>query len=258
VRAVKIDGQVVVITGAGGGIGRSMARRFHAEKAKAIVVADVNAGTAEAVAKEVGGVAMTCDVTVEAQLQKLIADTLARFGRIDLFCSNAGFGLGTGVNSPDSDWQRVWSANVMSHVWAMRALLPAFTAQKGGYFLITSSAAGLLTMVGDAAYSVSKHGAVALAEWLSITYGSLGVKVSALCPLFVNTPLLQGALAAVGTQTLSALGRTIEPEEVADAVVKSLEAETFFILPHPEVAELYAKKVGNRDRWLASMRKHHG
>lgn len=252
---MKVEGQVIVITGAGGGIGRALARRFKAEKAKAIVVSDVDPKAAETVAAEVGGVAIACDVSVEAQLQKLVAQTLERFGRVDLFCSNAGFGRGTGIDAPDAQWQAVWQVNVMSHVWAMRALLPAFTAQKGGYLLITSSAAGLLAMVGDAAYTVAKHGAVALAEWLSITYGARGVKVSALCPLFVNTPLLQGAIEVAGAQTVATLGRTIEPEQVADAVVKGLDSETFLILPHEEVADLYAKKTANRDRWLASMRK---
>lgn len=252
---MKVADQVVVVTGGAGGIGRAMVRKFAAEKAKAVVVADRDFGAAEALAKEVNGFAIACDVSKESELQKLVAETTRRYGQIDLFCSNAGIGLGAGLEAPDSQWQRIWDVNLMSHVWAMRALLPQWQQRQAGYFVITSSAAGLLAMVGDAAYTVTKAGAVALAEWISITYGNQGIKVSACCPLFVRTPLLDGALAVAGGKSIVASGRTLEPEDVANAVVAGLEAEKFLILPHEEVFGFVQKKAADRDRWLASMRK---
>ncbi len=206
-------------------------------------------------ASEVGGLAIECDVGREADLQALVKRALDAHGRVDLFGSNAGIGTGMGIEAPDADWERLWNVNTMSHVWATRALLPAMTGPDGTYLVITASAAGLLTMIGDAAYSVTKHAAVGLAEWLAITYRERGLRVSCLCPMFVNTDLLRGAEANENGPVISRLGPTIEPEAVADAVVAGIDEERFLILPHPEVAAFFARKAADPDRWLAGMRK---
>jgi NAD(P)-dependent dehydrogenase (short-subunit alcohol dehydrogenase family) len=255
---MKLVDQVVVITGGGGGIGRAMARRFAGEKPRGIVVADRDLAAAEAVAREVGGVAVACDVGREAELRALIARARAEVGPIDLFCSNAGMATPGGIELDDDAWLRTWEANVMSHVWAARALVPDMVARGRGYLLQTASAAGLLSMVGAAPYAVTKHAVVALAEWLAITYGERGVRVSCLCPLYVNTNMLTHALTAAAGASIAASGTVIEPEQVAEAVVAGLDAERFLILPHPEVAKFFANKAADYDRWLAAMRKLHG
>lgn len=250
---MKLEDKVVIITGAARGIGRAMARRFSAEKPRALVLADRDLEGVSAVAAELGAFAsaVQCDVAFEAEVRALIAGARERFGRIDLFCANAGVGSSMGIEAPDAEWRRVLDINLMSHVWAARALLPGPT-----YLLVTASAAGLLAMVGDASYTVSKHGAVALAEWLAITYGDRGLQVSCLCPQFVNTDLLAGALqTAGGASAIAKSGLVLEPEQVADVVVAGLEAERFLILPHAEVATFEQKKAADRDRWIRAMRK---
>ena len=177
---MKLDGKVVVVTGGGSGIGRAMLRRFAVEKPRALVVADRDRGAAEAVAAEVGGMAVECDVGREAEIAALVQRTLDAHGQIDLFCSNAGIAPTGGVEVADAEWTRVWEVNVMAHVWASRAVLPGMLARGSGYLLATASAAGLLSMIGAAPYAVTKHAAVSLAEWLAITYGDQGIKVS--CP----------------------------------------------------------------------------
>ena len=208
---------------------------------------------AHAVAAEIGGVAIIADVGIERDVVKVVRQTLAAHGRIDLFCSNAGIGGGeAGLDLPDADWQRFWQVNLMSHIYAARAVLPAMLEAGSGYLLQTASAAGLLTQIGSAPYSVTKHAAVALAEWLAITYGDRGISVSCLCPQGVRTPMLDGASDAAR----ALLGESaIEPEAVADAVVAGLADERFLILPHAEVSAYFQRKASDYDRWLGGMRR---
>ncbi|HWE31740.1 MAG TPA: SDR family oxidoreductase [Polyangia bacterium] len=254
---MKLADKIIVVTGGAHGIGAAMLRRFHREQPRALVVADRDLAAAEALAKELGGLAVACDVSREAEIVALVARVTKEHGAIDLFVSNAGIAVGGGVDVPDDEWRRIIDINVMAHVWAARALLPAMVARGSGYLVATASAAGLLSMVGSAPYSVTKHAAVALAEWIAITYGDRGIKVSCLCPLYVNTELLRGALNDAAGASIKASGEVIEPAKVADAVVEAIDAEKFLILPHPEVATYFQRKAGDYDRWLAGMRKLH-
>jgi NAD(P)-dependent dehydrogenase (short-subunit alcohol dehydrogenase family) len=254
---VKLTDKVIVVTGGAHGIGAAMLRRFHQEKPRALVVADRDRAGAEALAKELGGLAVFCDVSREADIVALVERATKEYGAIDLFVSNAGIAFGGGVEVPDDEWRRMFDINLMAHVWAARALLPAMVARKSGYLVATASAAGLLSMVGSAPYSVTKHAAVALAEWLAISYGDRGIKISCLCPLYVNTDMLTGALSDAAGASIKASGEVIEPAKVADAVVAGIDAETFLILPHPEVATYFQRKAGDYDRWLSGMRKLH-
>ncbi len=258
---MELKDRVAVVTGAASGIGAALCRRFAVEGARGVVVADLDAVGAERVAGEIGGLAVPTDVSDEAQVRRLVAAATARFGAIDLFCSNAGIGAGigsgdAGVGGPfasNEDWQRSWDVNLMAHVYAARALLPGMLERGHGYLLSTASAAGLLVDVGGHAYSVTKHAAVGFAEWLSIAYGARGIRVSCLCPQGVRTPMLEAAASAIGAGHLVA--DAIEASEVADAVVRGLAAETFLILPHPEVREFLQRKAADPDRWLRGMRR---
>jgi NAD(P)-dependent dehydrogenase (short-subunit alcohol dehydrogenase family) len=234
-----------------------MARRFAAEGAEAVVVADLTEDGAQMVAGEIGGIAERLDVSDAAAVSGLVARTLDRFGRIDLFCSNAGIATGVELDDPDDLFHRAFEINTMSHVYAARAVVPSMLERGSGYLLNTASAAGLLTSPGDAPYTVSKHAAVAFAEWLAVTYGGRGVGVSVLCPLGVSTPLLMDPLAAgnAGAQAVAASGTIITAEQVADAVIQGLAAERFLILPHPEVGTFWAQKASDPDRWLAGVRR---
>jgi NAD(P)-dependent dehydrogenase (short-subunit alcohol dehydrogenase family) len=252
---VKLTDKVVVVTGGANGIGRALVRRFAVEKPRGLVVADRDLAGAEAVAREVGGIAVECDVSKESEIVALARRANADVGAIDLFCSNAGISVTGGVEAPDDEWRKILDVNLMSHVWAARALLPAMLARGSGYLLATASAAGLLSMIGAAPYAVSKHAVIALAEWLAITYGDRGLKVSCLCPLFVNTGLLHGALTDAAGNSVKVTGPLIEPEQVAEATIAGLDAERFLILPHPEVASFFQRKASDYDRWLGSMRK---
>ncbi|MDB4967093.1 MAG: oxidoreductase, short chain dehydrogenase/reductase family [Myxococcales bacterium] len=254
---MKLTDKVIVVTGGAHGIGRAMAERFSREKPKAIVIADRDLPGAEAVAREVGGLAVACDVSREADLKALVERATHDYGGIDLFCSNAGIAIGGGVDVPDDEWRRIIDINLMSHVWAARALMPGMLARGSGYFLSTASAAGLLSIVGSAPYAVTKHAAVALAEWLAITYHDRGIRVSCLCPLYVNTELLKGALVEAAGASITLSGNVIEPTAVADAVVAGIEAEQFLILPHPEVKTYFERKASDYDRWLSGMRRLH-
>jgi NAD(P)-dependent dehydrogenase (short-subunit alcohol dehydrogenase family) len=249
-----IASKVVVVTGGGNGIGRALCRRFAAEGAKAIVVADVNAAAARQVADEVGGTAADADVSREADVAALVTQTIARHGGIDLFCSNAGIAVNGDEHTPDAEWARCWEVNVMAHVYAARAVIPHMLERGGGYLLQTVSAAGLLTHPQSATYAVSKHASLAFAEWISMTYGDRGIVVSALCPQGVRTDMLRRA-EAEGTRRSFLLDSALEPEQVADDVVKGLEAERFLILPHGEVAEYVRRKAVDPDRWLRGMRR---
>lgn len=249
---MQIHGAVVVVTGGASGIGRALCRRFAREHARHIVIADRDERVYE-VAHEIGGTGRVVDVGVEAAVHHLVADTLAAHGAIDLFCSNAGIGGGSGgLDTLDAEWQRIWHVNVMAHIYAARAVVPSMLAAGRGYLLHTASAAGLLTQIGSAPYAVTKHAAVAFAEWLAVTYGDQGLKVSCLCPQGVRTPMLDGASAAVR----ELLGDdALEPDAVAEAVVKGLAEEQFLILPHPEVAEYFRRKADDYDRWIRGMRR---
>lgn len=244
--------QVAVVTGGGGGIGAALCRRFAAEGARGVVVADRDADAARRVAAEIGGLAVTVDVAVEAEIVELVKKATAAYGPIDLFCSNAGVSAMGGVELPNAEWTRVWGVNVLAHIYAVRAVLPGMLARGRGYLLHTASAAGLLTQLGSAPYSVTKHAAVALAEWLAITYYHAGLRVSCLCPLGVNTELLRSVPGGIGDMLRT---NALEPDAVADAVVRGLAEERFLILPHPEVAEFFQRKAGDYDRWLRGMRR---
>ena len=250
---MKIQDKVVVVTGGANGIGRALCRRFAAEGARGVVVADLDAAGAANVAKEIGGLAVTTNVSNEADIIGLVAQTIDTFGPIDLFCSNAGIG-GTfaGAEVPNDAWQQIWEVNVMAHIYAARAVLPGMLARGAGYLLHTASAAGLLTQVGAAPYSVTKHAAVAFAEWLSIAHGEAGIRVSCLCPQGVRTQMLLGA---DGERASFLLAGALEPEVVAEAVVAGLAEERFLILPHPEVADYFRRKADDYDRWLRGMRR---
>jgi NAD(P)-dependent dehydrogenase (short-subunit alcohol dehydrogenase family) len=250
---VELNSKVVVVTGGGSGIGAAMVRRFSAEKPAAVVVADIDLDAARAVADEIGGDAVLTDVSDPEANRALIEGTEDRHGPIDLFCANAGIGMVGDEQSEVAMWDRMWGINVMSHVHAARHLIPAWLARGEGYFLATVSAAGLLTNLKAAQYSVTKHAALAFAEWLAVTYGDKGIRVSALCPQFVNTPLL------ADSEAFKALGgnHTLEPEDVADAVVSGLREEGFLILPHREVEKYFQNKANDYDRWLEGMRKLH-
>jgi NAD(P)-dependent dehydrogenase (short-subunit alcohol dehydrogenase family) len=245
----------VVVTGGANGIGRALARRFAAEGARAVVVADLDADGAAAVAEEIGGLPVSTNVADEADVQHLVTAAEDRYGPIDLFCSNAGIVVGGGVEVENETWQQIWDVNVMAHVYATRAVLPGMIARGEGYLLHTASAAGLLTNIGAAPYAVTKHAVVALAEWLSITHGDQGIKVSCLCPQGVRTNMLLGSEAGDPAAASVLLQGAIEPEDVAEAVVQGLAAERFLILPHPEVGEYFKRKADDYDRWLAGMRR---
>jgi NAD(P)-dependent dehydrogenase (short-subunit alcohol dehydrogenase family) len=252
---MELRGKVVVVTGGASGIGRALCRRFAEEGAAGVVVADLNGDAALAVASEFGGLAVSTDVSREADVVALVAKATAAYGPIDLFCSNAGIGGGGGIEVADEEWHRIWNVNLMAHVYAARAVLPAMLARGEGYLLNTASAAGLLTNLGNASYSVTKHAAVGFAEWIAITYGDRGIKVSCLCPQGVDTPMLRGGLDQTAGQVVLRGGAMKQPEEVAEAVVEGLRAESFLILPHPEVAEYFRRKAGDYDRWLSGMRR---
>jgi NAD(P)-dependent dehydrogenase (short-subunit alcohol dehydrogenase family) len=256
VSLMELEGKVAVVTGGGNGIGRALARRFAAEGALGVTVVDRDAEAVQAVAGELGavGLSLTADVGVEADIVRVVEETEARFGPIDLFCSNAGIGGGGGIEAAGEVWQSVWEINLMAHVYAARAVLPSMLARGEGYLLNTASAAGLLTNIGNAPYSVTKHAAVGLAEWLSITYGDRGINVSCLCPQGVRTNMLLSAPGDPSTEVVLAQG-AIEPEQLADAVIEGLRAERFLILPHPEVSDYVRRKAEDPDRWIAGMRR---
>ena len=263
-RGVELRDRICVVTGGAGGIGAALARAFLDEGARHVVVVDRAADGAREVAAALGerASARAVDVTDEAAVAALVAGTEDEVGPIDLFVSNAGvLGLG-GVEIPDATWSLAWDVNVMAHVYAARALVPRMLARGGGYLLSTASAAGLLTQPGDAPYSVTKHAAVALAEWLSITYGDQGITVSCLCPMAVDTAMLRGGLPpgeapppTTGAGGAAAVQGILTAERVAGAVVEGLRDERFLILPHPEVATFERRRAGDRDRWLAGMRR---
>ncbi len=250
---MKLADKHVVVTGGASGIGRALCLRFAAEGARAIVVADREEAGAARVAEECGGQPFAVDVSDEARVKALVETAERQNGPVDLFVSNAGIGTPGGVEAGNQDWQRIWEVNVMAHVYAARAVLPSMLERGEGYLLNTASAAGLLTQIGSAPYAVTKHAAVALAEWLSISHGEQGIKVSVLCPQAVRTAMTAGS----ENGGVAGVDGMIEPDQVADCVVAALDEERFLILPHPEVAEYMRRKAGDYDRWLRGMRRLH-
>lgn len=247
---MDVRGKVAIITGAASGIGRATALKFHAEGAAGVVVADLNETALKQVADQIGGLAVRTDVGREADIQALIAAAEARYGRVDIYFSNAGIGNSSGLDPDDAMWDRMWRIHGMSHVWAARALADKMCAQpEGGYFLITASAAGLLNIVESAAYGVTKHAAVAIAEWLSIAYGRKGMRVSCLCPQAVRTGMVPGDGGSAGGDGI------LSAEVVADEIVRVMGEETFLVLPHQEVLQYMRRKTEDYDRWLGGMQK---
>jgi NAD(P)-dependent dehydrogenase (short-subunit alcohol dehydrogenase family) len=258
---MELADRVAVVTGGASGIGRALAWRFAEEGAR-VVVADLDADGANAVAEQIGvrALAVRCDVADDRQIGDLLERAEAAFGPVDLFCANAGIGPGTDLSTPDDVWDAVFAVNIRSHILAARRLVPQWLERGGGAWVTTASAAGLLTQIGSAPYAVTKHAAVAFAEWLSVTYGDRGVQVACLCPMGVNTKMVQQGLAAEGDQGLGArvvvaAGEILEPEQVADDVVAALREGRFLITPHPEVLTFFQRKAADYDRWLAGMRR---
>jgi NAD(P)-dependent dehydrogenase (short-subunit alcohol dehydrogenase family) len=251
---MQIEGKVIVVTGGSHGIGRALCERFRHEGAKGICVADLDEAAGTPVAEAVGGCFVRCDVSDERQIKDAITQTEARFGPVDLFCSNAGIGIrdvgGLVAGASNAEWTKIWEVNVMQHIYATRALLPAMIARGSGYFLITASAAGLLSQIGSAAYSVTKHAAVAFAESLAITHGEQGIGVSVLCPQGVWTNMTRGQ-----GETPQAGDGMLQPEDVALNVVEGLADQRFLILPHPRVLEYMQRKTADYDRWIRGMQR---
>jgi len=253
---MQITGRHVVVTGGGGGIGGALARRLDAEGARAVVVADRDLAGASTVADEIGGLAVQFDAGREDGVKALIAQAVEANGSIDIFISNAGVAGGMGgPEIPDELWDEAWRVNVMAHVWASRALLPDMLERGEGYLVNTASAAGLLTQVSSLVYSVTKHAAVSLAEWLAIEYGESGIRVSCICPQGVRTPMLEAAMDEPASAAALLAGGVIEPDEVAEAVVRGIDEERLLILPHEEVAGFMALKGSEPERWIAGMRR---
>lgn len=252
---MDLQGKNVVVTGAGRGIGEALARAFHARGAR-VALADL-AGAGDVAATLEGAIAFDADVSTEAGNRALVDAAMAEFGRIDLFFANAGVAVGGDVlETPEDDWDLAFDVNVHAHRWAAKYLLPDWLERGDGYFCSTASAAGLLAQIGSGPYTLTKRAAVAFAEYLAITYGDAGIKVSCLCPQGVNTDMLNaGDDALPGGNVVKAAGAVLEPAEVAEAVCATIEAESFFVLPHPEVAEYMQLKASDPDRWLGGMRK---
>ena len=285
---MELNDRVVVVTGGASGIGRSLCSAFIREGARGVVVADLDGEGAKVVAKQLedaGGAAIGigCDVSIEEQVQSLVAAATERFGSVDVFCANAGILVTGGIETPDAAWDRAWSVNVKSHLYAARAVVPGMVERGEGYLVHTASAAGLLTQLGAAPYSVTKHAVVSLAEWLSITYGNSGVRVSCLCPQGVATNLgatsraqLLGRTPETQVQTANTAGGIpggrraaagaasagrdgiVQPDDVASQVIEAMREERFLILPHPEVETYERRRADDRERWLRGMRRAQG
>lgn len=251
---MDVKDKIIVVTGAASGIGVALVKRFYAAGARHIVSVDINLDGAEATALDYGGTAMRADVAREDDIKAVIEKTEADIGPIDLFCSNAGVGAASTLDAPNDEWTFIWDINVMSHVYAARHLVPRMVERGGGYFLNTASAAGLLNQVGSAGYGVTKHAAVGFAEWLALTYKHKGIGVSVLCPQAVRTAMTANDSAS--TQAAAGDGM-MEPDELAEVVVKDLAAGTFCILPHKEVLGYMRRKTDDYDRWIGGMNRLH-
>jgi NAD(P)-dependent dehydrogenase (short-subunit alcohol dehydrogenase family) len=250
---MNCEDKVIIVTGGAHGIGRALVNRFASEKARAIIIADVDLAAAQAVSDEVGGMAIKTDVSNEADVIKLVTDATEKYGQIDLVCSNAGIaGEAGGAEVGNDVWQKIWEVNVMSHIYLARAVLPQMLERGSGYLLLTVSAAGLLTHFEAAPYTVTKHAALSFGEWLSIVHHDAGIRVSCLCPQGVNTRMILGE---DGTQENFLREGALEPQQVADSVIEGLEDERFLILPHPEVADYFRHKATDYERWLRGLRR---
>ena len=247
---MDLKGKIAVVTGAASGIGRAAAMKFAAEGAAGVVVADINEASLAPVAQAVGGLAVRCDVGREDDVRNLVAEAEKRYGRVDVFFSNAGILGSGGPEAPDELWDRMWRIHVMAHVWASRAVVEPMLARGGGCFIVTASAAGLLNIVESAPYGVTKHAAVAFAEWLSIAYGRRGLRVSCLCPQAVRTGMVTDEVG--GSAGVNGI---LSPEVVADEIVRTMAEEKFLVLPHPEVLQYLRNKTSDYDRWLGGMQK---
>ncbi len=249
---MDIRGKVAIVTGAASGIGAGLARRFAAEGARAVVLADVNLERAQGVASDIGAAAvpLRCDVSREADIQALVAGTRQRFGQVDIYLSNAGIlGRAGGLELEDPLWEKMWQIHAMAHVWAARAVVPEMVERGEGFFLVTASAAGLLNIVESAPYGVTKHAALAFAEWLRIAYGRRGVRVSCLCPQSVASDMVTGDGGSAGHDGI------LTPAQVAQDVVNTMRDGKFLVLPHPQVAKYFLNKAQDYDRWLGGMQK---
>tara|TARA_B100000959_G_scaffold238228_1_gene258050 strand:+ start:91 stop:867 length:777 start_codon:yes stop_codon:yes gene_type:complete len=249
---MNIKDKIVVITGGASGIGRAMATRFINDGAKQVVIADVNADGLNEVAAQIGARAIATDVSDEAAVKSLIKTTEDDYGQIDLLCNNAGIGSPGGPEVDNECWEQIWQINVMAHVYAARAALPHMLSRQDGYILNTASAAGLLSQVGSAPYAVTKHAAVGFAEWLALSYGKRGLKVSVLCPQAVRT-----AMTADNQDGVASIDGMMEPEVLCESVVEAINAEQFLILPHQEVLGYMQKKTSDYDRWISGMQRLH-
>jgi NAD(P)-dependent dehydrogenase (short-subunit alcohol dehydrogenase family) len=246
---MELKGKVAVVTGAASGIGRAAALRFAREGAAGLVLADLNRAALAPVAEEAKGMAVACDVSREPDIKRLVREAEERYGRIDVYFSNAGIIQRGGLQAGDAEWDRNWRVHVMAHVWAARAVVEKMLARGGGYFLITASAAGLLNIVESATYGVTKHGAVAFAEWLAIAYGRRGLRVSCLCPQAVITGMHKGDGGSAGVDG------ALSAEQVAGEIVKVMGEERFLVLPHPTVLDYMRNKTADYDRWIGGMQK---
>ncbi|HUO39316.1 MAG TPA: SDR family oxidoreductase [Mycobacterium sp.] len=264
---MKVADKVAIVTGGGGGIGGALAAKLTQAGAR-VVVADMDAGAASAVAEQINSdrpgiaVAADADVSDRAEIQRLIDLAETKFGPVDMYFANAGIVGAAGLEVSERDWDRSIDVNLRAHIRAAQLLVPMWVNRGGGYFVSTASAAGLLTQLGGATYSVTKHAAVGFAEWLNITYGDRGVRVSCVCPMGVNTALLYapqqsaGALGDLATRAVTTAGDVLEPAEVADVVLKAIDEERFLVLPHPNVLDMYRQKGSDYERWLRGMRRY--
>jgi NAD(P)-dependent dehydrogenase (short-subunit alcohol dehydrogenase family) len=264
---VKVADKVAIVTGGGSGIGGALAAKLAQQDAR-VLVADLDADAARAVADGINAgrpgaaIAAGADVADTAQIQRLITLAESGFGPVDLYFANAGITGAVGLDVSEKEWDRSFDVNVRAHVRAAQLLIPGWVARGEGYFISTASAAGLLTQLGSATYAVTKHAAVGFAEWLNITYGDQGVRVSCLCPMGVNTKLLYEGeqtghpLGELATRAVTTAGDVLEPADVADSVLAAIDDERFLILPHPAVLEMYRQKAADYDRWLGGMRRY--
>jgi len=261
---VQFTGAITVVTGAAGGIGSALGERFH-DAGATVVLSDLDQAALSAHAARLNAkrpnsaFAIAADVSREDENARLIRKTREMAGPIDLFFANAGVAMGTDLSASEVEWNTSFDVNVHAHRWAAKYLLPDWLAAGKGYFASTASAAGVLAQIGSAPYSVTKHAAVAFAEWLSITYGSRGLTVSCLCPQGVNIAMLRGGdrpnQPPSESNVVRAVGAVLEPAEVADIVHDALVEGRFFIFPHPEVADYMKVKANEHARWLGGMRK---